>query len=231
MTQPTENFVRWYLRFNGYLGVENLIVHEPVPGAVPQGAEFDVVAVRFPFSCEVADFELTRHDKLEAIEKPGVINVVIAEVKGGKNTKLNDVWMPEPEEAKDKLQLNRLEYLVRWLGFCESGEAVESVATDLRRTGRSDRKHSVRVIYFGTRYSQQADDRKIPMILLEDIARWIVCTRAGCWKDKGLANRSCHDQWDPLIKNVWNLADPDLLGSEVEKVRSMLAIVLGRVVP
>lgn len=92
MTHSTETFVRWYLRFNGYLGVENLIVHEPVAGAVPQGAEFDVVAVRFPFSREVADFELARHPQLEAIENPGAINVVIAEVKGGKDTSLNDPW-------------------------------------------------------------------------------------------------------------------------------------------
>jgi hypothetical protein len=48
--------------------VENLIVHEPISGAVPQGAEFDVVTVRFPFSREIADFELPRHARLEAIE-------------------------------------------------------------------------------------------------------------------------------------------------------------------
>ncbi len=228
MAQPTENFVRWYLRFNGYLGVENLIVHEPVAGAVPQGAEFDVVAVRFPFSREVADFELARHSQLEAIEKHGVLNVVIAEVKGGRDTSLSDPWRPE---ADAELQISRLKYLVRWLGFCESEKDAESVATDLRRTGRSDRACAVRVIYFGARRSQQAAELKIPEILFEDIALWIVGTRAGCWRDRGLANRSCHDQWEPLIRNVWNLADPDLPGSPEQKVRSILAIVLGRAVP
>ena len=227
MALPTENLVRWYLRFNGYLGVENLIVHEPISGAVPQGAEFDVVAVRFPFSREVADFELQRHSQLEGIEKPGVVNIVIAEVKGGKDTSLNDPWRPE---ANENLQLNRLKYLVRWVGFCDSDKDVELVATDLRRTGRSDRACAVRVVYFGARRSQQAADLKIPEILFEDIASWIVSTRAGCWRDHGLANRSCHDQWDPLIKNVWNLADPDLPGAPEQKVRSILAIVLGRVV-
>jgi hypothetical protein len=228
MTHPTETFVRWYLRFNGYLGVENLVVHEPVAGAVPQGAEFDVVAVRFPFSREVADFELGRHPQLEAIERPGAVNMVIAEVKGGKDTTLNDPWRPG---AKDELQLERLKYLVRWLGFCESDQDVESVATDLRRTGRSDHACAVRVIYFGARHSQQAADQRIPEILLENIASWIVDTRVGCWRDRGLAKRSCHDQWDSLIRNVWNLADPDLSGSPEEKVRSILAIVLGRAVP
>lgn len=228
MTQPTETFVRWYLRFNGYLGVENFIVHEPVQGAAPQGAEFDVVAVRFPFSREVAKFELARHPQLEAIEQPGVVNVVIAEVKGGKDTSLNDPWRPESD---DRLQLQRLKYLVRWLGFCDSENDVESVATDLRRTGRSDRRCAVRAVYFGARHSEQAADLQIPEILLEDIASWIVDTRSGCWWDQGLANRSCHDQWDPLIKNVWNLADPVLLSSQEQKVKSILAIVLGRAAP
>ena len=227
MTQPAETFVRWYLRFNGYLAVENLIVHEPVQGAVPQGAEFDVVAVRFPFSREVADFELSRHPQLEAIEQPGAVNVVIAEVKGGRDTSLNDPWRPE---ADDQLQLQRLKYLVRWIGFWDSENDVESVATDLRRTGRSDRQCAVRAVYFGARHSQQAANLKIPEILLEDVTSWIVSTRVGCWRDQGLANRSCHDQWDPLIKNVWNWADPVLSGSQEQKIRSILAIVLGRAV-
>lgn len=79
------------------MAISDLIVHEPVAGAVPQGAEFDVVAVRFPFSKEVADFELPRHDQLTAIEKPGVVNVVIGEVKGGRDTSLNDPWAPRSE--------------------------------------------------------------------------------------------------------------------------------------
>lgn len=228
MAQLSETFVRWYLRFNGYLGVENLIVHEPVAGAVPQGAEFDVVAVRFPFSTEVADFELRRHDQLTTIEKPGVVNAIIGEVKGGKDTSLNDAWCPE---ADDELQLGRLKYLVRWLGFCESERGIEQVATDLRRTRRSDLMWAVRVVYFGARRSSDAEMLDVPQILFEDIASWIVTTRASCWRDQGIANRSCHDQWDALIKNVWNLADPALPGSPEAKVRSICAIILGRPAP
>ena len=43
MAHPSETLVRWYLRFNGYLGVENLVVHEPNSGAVPQGDRKSVV--------------------------------------------------------------------------------------------------------------------------------------------------------------------------------------------
>lgn len=226
--QLSETFVRWYLRFNGYLGVENLIVHEPIAGAVPQGAEFDVVAVRFPFSSEVADFELRRHSQLTDIEKAGVVNVVIGEVKGGRDTSLNDPWRPE---ADDALQLARLKYLVRWLGFYESEGDIEQVATELRRTRRSDRTCAVRVVYFGARPSRDAERLDVTQILFEEMASWIVTARASCWRDHGIANRSCHDQWDPLIKNVWNLADPELPGSPEAKVRGICAIILGRPAP
>jgi hypothetical protein len=52
MPDACETFVRWYVRFNGYLGVENFIVHEPRAGRVNQGTESDILAVRFPYSQE-----------------------------------------------------------------------------------------------------------------------------------------------------------------------------------
>lgn len=127
MAHPTETLVRWYLGFNGYLGVENLVVHEPAEGAVPQGAEFDVVAVR--------DARLT------AVEKAGVVNVVIAEVKGGRDTSINDVWRAGGDEA---LQAARLGYLVRWLGFDDGQEAIDHVVADLRTHAVSDRERFLR---------------------------------------------------------------------------------------
>jgi len=228
MAQASETFVRWYLRFNGYLGVENLVVHEPTPGAVPQGAEFDVVAVRFPFSLEIPGFELPRDPRLAEIESQRLINVVIGEVKGGKKPELNDPWRAE---ADDAVQLRRLKYLVRWIGLYERDEEVEKVAKDLRRAGKSELAHAIRVVYFGARPSKQAADRSIPQILLPDIASWIVNSRAGSWAQQQVATRSAHDQWDELIKNVWNLADPALPGTPEGKIASILALVLGRAVP
>lgn len=228
MALASETLVRWYLRFNGYLGAENLVVHEPGAGAVPQGAEFDVVAVRFPFSREIADFELPRDARLSALEKPGVVNVVIAEIKAGRDATLNEVWKPGGDEA---VQAARLSYLVRWLGFYEHETAIGEVAADLRRSAVSDREHFFRVIYFGARRSQQADELKIPQVLLGDIASWFVSTRASCWRDRDIAKRSCHDQWDPLIKSIWNLADPELPGPAEAKVNAILALTIGRAVP
>jgi hypothetical protein len=225
---PSETFARWYLRFNGYLGVENLIVHEPVAGAIPQGTEFDVVAVRFPHSREIADFELPRHNKLTAVEKAGVVNVVVAEVKGGRDTTVNDVWRPETDGGR---QLDRLKYLIRWLGFHDSEADIEHVAAELRRTAKSDRGCFIQAVYFGARCSPVATSLGISQILLAEIASWIVDTRASCWRDRDIAKRSCHDQWDPFIKNVWNLADPDVPGTPEAKTSAILALTLGRPLP
>ena len=34
MENNYEKFVRWYLRFNGYLTVQNFVIHEPQNGKV-----------------------------------------------------------------------------------------------------------------------------------------------------------------------------------------------------
>lgn len=229
MANPSETLVRWYLRFNGYLTVDNLVVHEPTEGAVPQGAEFDVIGVRFPFSREVADFELPRDPHLGSIETSGATNVVVGEVKGGRDATLSEVWLPE---ANDALQCGRVAYLIRWLGLWESEADIQKVARDLRHKRATDNTDvAIRVVYFGARPSAQADDLGVPSILLRDIADWIVTTRASCWRDREVAKRSCHDQWDLFIKNVWNLADPELPGTIEGKVASILALATGRAIP
>ena len=47
MEDKYEQIVLWYLCFNGFMTVENLLIHEARNGRVPQGAEFDTVGVRF----------------------------------------------------------------------------------------------------------------------------------------------------------------------------------------
>src|ERR1700735_2320519 len=100
-----EILVRWYLRFNGYFGVENFILHEPTAEGIAPGGEFDILAVRFPFSQERAGFKIQNDEKLvdkEANEK-GVVDFVIAEVKSGNHASLNKLWrQPDPNGEKRK---------------------------------------------------------------------------------------------------------------------------------
>lgn len=208
MTDPYEIFVKWYLRLHGYLSVENFIIHEPLQGAVPQGGEIDLLAVRFPFSREEpsngfvfkSDPALMDQDVLTG----KLTDFVIAEVKSARDT-LNDLWKPPTNDLK----LRRTEYLVRWLGFCDSDAAVRRVAEELqdKRIARFG-SCRIRLLYFGP--TNHPDVRKLGVrqITHADIADFVISPRASCYQDRDIAKRSAHSQWHPLIKAIWDLADP-----------------------
>lgn len=226
MTDPYELFVKWYLRLHGYLSVENFIIHEPLQGAVPQGGEIDLLAVRFPFSREEpsngfvfeSDPALMDQDVLTG----KLTDFIIAEVKSAKDT-LNDLWKPPTSNVK----LRRTEYLVRWLGFSDTDVAVRQVAEELqaKRTAHLD-GFRIRLLYFGPAIHPEVKKLGVPQITHAQIAEFIISPRANCYRDRGIANRSAHSQWHPLIRDIWQLADParqsdnkrdDILNLLVEK--------------
>lgn len=208
MTDPYEIFVRWYLRLNGYLSVENFVIHEPLQGAVPQGGEIDVLAVRFPFSREEPrpGFVLESDPMLvdPAIDAEGLTDFVIGEVKSAKDS-LNDLWKP-PTSA---LKLHRTEYIVRWLGFCDTDAAVHQVASDLQaKRSACMNRHRVRLLYFGPATHREVAKLGVPQFTHGHLADFAISPRASCYIDHGIANRSAHSQWHPLIQAIWKLADP-----------------------
>lgn len=82
----SEELAYWYLRLNGFLSIQNFIVH-PDAGS-DQETDVDLMAVRFPFRCENLvrpmkdDVPFARH------RKPFI---VFAEVKA-RLCKLNGPW-------------------------------------------------------------------------------------------------------------------------------------------
>ena len=223
MSDNCETFVRWYLRFNGYLGVENFVVHEPARGRIDQGTESDVLAVRFPHSREDVGAPLQTDPRLLAgLAAPGNVDFVIAEVKGGNRATLNAVWTPPVSAAK----LRRVSYILRWLGPLADEAAIDAVARDLQRTHRATHdKNSFRVVFFSKRHRRAVSALGITQILFRDIADFVVNIRADCWKRYGLGVRSDHSQWDPLILEIWRLADPDRNAPPAQKVDDILAIL------
>ena len=221
MTDLYETIVRWYLRFNGYFCVENFVVHEPDHAGVPQGAEFDTLAVRFPHSKEIVSGQPIENDpRLNdgEVSQSGLIDFVIAEVKSGKRLGLNRIWREE-----NTRNLERLAYMVRWLGGFEE-ESLSQMAQDLLRNKRAVAKeYCIRLVVFGHRTSQQAVPSHVPQITFTDIANFIVRVRAPCWTRYQLGVRSAHDQWDPLIKSVWDIADR--AERSEEKVQAILHLL------
>ncbi len=84
-----EQVAYWFFRLNGCLTTLNFVVHPDRPRE-SQRTEADILAVRFPFRCELAtsDNHLADHSDFRSI---GKTDVIIAEVKRGA-CKLNGPW-------------------------------------------------------------------------------------------------------------------------------------------
>ena len=225
MFNSYETFVRWYLRFNGYFGIENFIIHEPVPGGIRQGGEFDILAVRFPSSREFAGFEVENDVRLmqATIATRGLTDFVIAEVGGGGRKELNRIWhSPDP----DGQLAHRLSYVVRWAGFFRDEETILDVAGQLQTNHWCVRdNYCLRVILFGKDRLPTVTKLGILQITFREIAEFIVTIRASCYASRGMGARSPHSQWDSMIKNIWDVADPRTTDDQEKKIEAILKLI------
>ena len=218
---PYELLVRWYLRFNGYLGVENFVLHKAIEGRNRnvQVGETDVLAVRFPHSREDPGFALQTDPKLldeEAVRDGLMVDFVVAEVKGRRKDTLNKVWRP-PAEA---IKIDRIAYLVRWLGPLSDETLIREVASELQASHRARRGQFLfRVVMFAHKIQPKL---RLRQITFHDIAHFLAHVRVPCWKDRGFGSRSPHDQWHPLIKDIWKIAEPDEESDAKLKVQAIL---------
>lgn len=225
MEHNYEKFVRWYLRFNGYLTVENFVVHEPQNGRVPEGTEFDTLAVRFPNSREQIQEKLIQNDPHlgdNEVSRDKLIDFVIAEVKSGKRNSLNDIWHPDGGDQRT----NHVAYLLRWLGSLTTEAEIAEVAVQLQKNLRA--RHSsflFRVVYFSHENTRQAVPAIVPQITFREIAEFVVRLRTPCWAQYNMGVKSNHEQWDNLICEIWNIGNPEKGASESEKIDAILQLV------
>jgi len=225
MPDPYEVFVRWYLRFNGYFGIENFVIHEPVDGVIPQGGEIDVLAVRFPHQLESPGFEIENDEKLldEEAENNKLTDIVIAEVKGGRKQRLNDLWIePDP----NGLYAHRLKYLISWVGVFSDENSIDQVVGDLRNSFRSQvGPYLFRLVIFNKRKRNNFTNLGVPQITFEEITQFFIKVRMVCWECQSLGVRSAHNQWDPLIKQIWQIGDPASEDDEKVKISKVMALL------
>ena len=111
MGNKFEQLASWYLRLNGYLTVPNFILHPNTPGS--ERTEADLLAVRFPYSREVAGSLIERDDTLSCQDER--IDFIIAEVKSGVCC-LNGPWI--------KSKAGNMQYVLKWFGMIEEESEV-----------------------------------------------------------------------------------------------------------
>jgi len=225
MADKYEQFVRWYLRFNGYLAIENFVIHRPDGSGVPQGGEIDILSVRFPFSREDVtsqDFDPTRIQKdSRLLSDPrfgGRVDFILAEVKS-KNAAVNDIWRVT-DTTNEKAA--KVAYILRWLGAFKNESTIMQVSEDLQQHHVAFHgRYCFRVLCFAKTKSQQAVPPSIQQITFQEIAEFIVKVRTQCWIQAGLGVHSQHPQWDEMILRIWKLGDPKRAGSSEEKIRNI----------
>jgi hypothetical protein len=129
-TNRCELLATWYLRFNGYFTVPDFVVHKDYRNR-PGGTDADILAVRFPNSCEYQRRFVFKHDaELVVGDK---IDFVICEVKKGL-CDLNDPWLAEERCS--------VEYVLRWMGFEDDEVTLNRIAGEIYHSGFTESARS-----------------------------------------------------------------------------------------
>jgi hypothetical protein len=211
-----ERFVRWFLRLNGYFTVENFIVHAAGDstrisnGLIAPHTEVDTLAVRMPYSHETAGTLHIANWEALVGGSNGRFDVVIAESKSGAENRPNTVW----RDGDGKV----ISYLVRFIGLYKTEDEIKAVAAKLASSFEyEDDLCRFRYAIFSNSENDHYRGKRVTYFTYESMVRFLVEVRGQCWIEKNIGVASIHDQWDPLIKAIFDIANDH--GSPVEERR------------
>lgn len=154
-----ERLAYWYLRLNGFLLLENFVVH-PDTGN-DQRTDADLLGVRFQHRSE--NLVQPMRDDAVVAECTSYCNVVIAEVKRGE-CKLNGPWTTPEKQDIDRV--------LSAIG-CVAPTDVRTVAGALYQTGRYDESDlvTIRLLAFGDRPGALQPD--VPQIYFDHMLKFM----------------------------------------------------------
>jgi len=117
-----ERLAYWYFRLNGFMTVENFLIHPEFGSNIRTDA--DLLATRFKHRTENVDRPMA--DDSRIVECDTFANIIIAEIKTG-NCALNGPWT-EPSRQN-------MERVLRSIG-CVTAKEVDAAASALYRGGK-----------------------------------------------------------------------------------------------
>jgi hypothetical protein len=229
MPTTTEEFVRWYLRFNGYFGIENFVVHDAKDqaridregGKVPEKTECDILGVRLPYSQEVAgDLYIANHEALTDGAE-GRTDLVICDAKTGKDNQPGPVWVHA------KTQRDMVRYILRFFGVLKEGDELEAAVDAFATTYRyEDGQRRIRYIIFSKTPDERHRKRGVTYITYSSIIQYIAEIRGQSWIAARIGVASHHQQWSDLIRNVFAIVnnDGEALDEKVREIAAMLGV-------
>ena len=186
----TEKLAYWYFRLNGFLTMENFIVHPDINERPGQKTDADIYGVRFPFRAEL---DMLDDEVFASSDKT---NFVFVEVTQG-HCKLNGPWTAPPKR--------NIQYVLSCIGAfpCVS---LDSIAESLYDHGRFEipsERYVIELISVGMETSDKLREAypKVRQLLLSDMLRFIHRRFSKYWRQK-----ADHGQWDETGKRLWNYA-------------------------
>ena len=188
-----EKLVYWYLRFNGYLTIENFTVH-PDFKKEPE-AEADILAVRFPQSKEEPEGYRFERDPDLVIDD--AIDFIIGEAKSSRCAINENSW-GNPERK-------HVQYALEWMGFLED-EEIEGIAEELyQRKVWKDNGYSVRFVCFGRCPNNDLREEypELRQILLDHMVEFVFRRMTT------YCNALHRENWDPFIRRIVELIERD----------------------
>ena len=132
-----EKIAYWYFRLNGFLQIENFVVHPERRGA--QRTDADLLAVRFPYRAERLfddPQDIMRDDVAWLALSADQIDVVIAEVKTNQPCTLNGPWTREDDQNVHRV--------LAAIGCLPPGH-IEKAASDIYKSGIHNSELGLRV--------------------------------------------------------------------------------------
>jgi hypothetical protein len=147
----------------------------------------------------------------------GRFDAVLAEVKSGESDSPNRIWRNG--------ETSHIEYLLRFVGWHNDDEKIRIAAKQLsRRYTFEESNLRIRYIIFAERINLAWSSRGVKYITFDDCIKYISEERGRCWARSGIGRRSMHDQWNPLIKHLFQIAnDNSLISSRRrEEIRRIL---------
>ncbi|TKD21868.1 MAG: hypothetical protein E5W98_32405 [Mesorhizobium sp.] len=193
-----EKVAYWYFRLNGYLQIENFVVHPEGRGS--QRTDADILAVRFPHRAERlfddADDVMLDDEQQLSISRT-LIDVVIAEVKANQPCTLNGPWT-----QSDRHNVHRV---LAAIG-CLPSDRIDKAAADIYGSGIhvSDLGFRVRLVAVGRDRSNDL------ATAYPDVTQLIWAEMlAFVWDRfyKYRRQKTQVDQWDQQGRKIKDLAD------------------------
>jgi hypothetical protein len=180
-----EEVAYWFFRLNGCLTIKNFVVHPDSRGG--QRTEVDILAVRFPYRCELITSGEPMIDH-EVFKSSDLIDIVIAEVKRN-DCEINDPWINQPDE-----NMHRILYAI---GAFKKDD-VPKVAYSLYDQGYYQKDNfSVRIFAIGST-KKNSKFPKVVQITWDEILGFIY-DRFKKYQDL----KANHPQWDQIGKDLY----------------------------